>query len=79
MSDSICEEVVVTELVHTMSIEEEPKKWADYIRQTAEYERRSHVQEMRQAGFDVNTQAEVMMRFYETGKMWGIGWKQNKN
>lgn len=68
MSDSICEEVVVTDLVHTMSIEAEPAKWADYIRSTADYERKGHVPEMQKAGFDVNAQAEVMMKFYETGR-----------
>lgn len=67
MSDSICEEVAVTDLVHVMSIEEEPVKWADYIRSTAEYERKGHVAEMQKAGFDVNAQAEIMMKFYETG------------
>lgn len=68
MSDSICEEVAVTELVHTMSIQKEAAGWADYIRETADYERRSHVQEMRKAGFDVNVQTEKMMAFYETGE-----------
>ncbi len=67
MSDSICEEAAVTDLVHVMSIEEEPVKWADYIRSTAEYERKGHVAEMQKAGFDVNAQAEIMMKFYETG------------
>lgn len=68
MSDAICEEVVVTDLVKTMSIQEEPEKWADYIRSAADYERRSYEQELREAGFDVNTQTEKMMGFYETGE-----------
>lgn len=71
MSDAICEEAVITDLVHTMSIEEEPAKWAGYIRETADYERKSPISRIRQAGFDVNTQAEVMMCFYESGI-----WKQ---
>lgn len=68
MSDTICDEVAVTGLVHTMSIEAEPSKWAEYIKETEEYERKSHAAEMQQAGFDVGAQAAVMMRFYETGQ-----------
>lgn len=67
ISDSICDEVVVTELVHRMSIEEDPEKWAEYIRNTAFYERKSPIEKVQQAGFDVNTQVEVMTAFYETG------------
>lgn len=73
MSDTICDEVAVTDLVHTMSIKEEPSRWAEYIAATENYERASHVEEMRQAGFDVSTQTGIMMNFYETGK-----WKKQK-
>ena len=69
MSDGICEEVVVTQLVKTMNIQAPAKEWAEHIRMTEEYERFSHVKEMQKAGFDVNGQAEKMMRFYETGKL----------
>ncbi len=68
MSDTICEEVAVTELVTAMSIQEPPEKWADEICRTGDYKRKSHVQEMREAGFDVNSQTEKMMFFYETGE-----------
>ncbi len=67
MSDTICEEVAVTDLVHTMSIEENPDKWADYIIKTMKYDRRDRVQEMEKAGFDVCAQAERMEKFYITG------------
>ncbi len=67
MSDTICEEVAVTDLVHTMSIEENPDKWADYIAKTMKYDRRDRVQEMQKAGFDVCAQAERMEKFYTTG------------
>lgn len=67
MSDTICEEVAVTDLVHTMSIEENPDKWADYIIKTMKYDRRDRVQEMEKAGFDVCAQAERMEKFYTTG------------
>lgn len=68
MSDTICEEVAVTELVHTMSISGEPSMWADYLKDTGVYERVSHVEEMKKAGFDVGAQAEKMTAFYETGE-----------
>ena len=58
----------VTDLVHTMSIAEDAEKWAAYIEATRDYERRSHVEEMRKAGFDVSGQAVIMTSFYETGK-----------
>lgn len=68
MSDAICNEVAVTELVHTMSIEADPAEWADYVERTADYDRFSHVEQMRDAGFDVRAQAEKMTAFYESGK-----------
>ena len=69
MSDAICEEVAVTELVKTMSIEENPAKWAEYIENTADYARRGYVAEMQQAGFDVRGQAQTMLQFYESGRL----------
>lgn len=69
MSDRICEEVVVTELVHTMGIERDPESWADYIEETEDYMRTSHLEEVSNAGFDVEAQAEKMMIFYETGNL----------
>lgn len=66
ISDSICEEVAVTELVHTMGIEQETERWADYIEKTEDYVRVSHFKEVSEAGFDVEAQAEKMMKFYET-------------
>lgn len=68
MSDAICQEVVVTELVHAMSIEADPAEWAAYVEKTADYDRTSHVEQMQAAGFDVAAQAEKMMAFYESGK-----------
>lgn len=67
MSDTICEEVIATDLVHTMDIQAKAALWAEYIQNTADYERKSYVEEMQKAGFDVKEQADRMMRFYETG------------
>lgn len=67
MSDSICTEVMATELVQAMSIKESPEKWAEYIVDTQDYERSGHREQMEKAGFDVKAQAEIMTGFYETG------------
>lgn len=69
MSDSICEEVAVTELVRTMGLKDSPESWAEYIEKTKEYDRTSHLKEISEAGFDVGMQAEKMMEFYETGSL----------
>ena len=69
MSDSICDEVVATELVTTMSIQEKPELWADYIEAHAVYKRRSHVEEMVRQGFDVHGQAKLMTDFYTKEKL----------
>lgn len=65
MSDTICDEVKVTPLVETMSIEAEPELWAKRIEENAGYERKSRVKEIQKAGFDVRAQAEEMMKFYQ--------------
>lgn len=67
VSDAICQEAAVTELVGRMSIGADPGEWAAQIERTAEYERRSHADEVGKAGFDVCGQAERMMAFYESG------------
>ena len=69
MSDTICDEVIATELVATMSLQENPELWADYIEANAVYERHSHVEEMVRQGFDVHGQAEFMTDFYTKEKM----------
>ena len=67
ISDSICEEVGITDLLHTMSLEKTPKEWADYIIKTRDYDRVSYWEEVKKAGFDVTAQAGKMREFYETG------------
>lgn len=69
MSDTICREVIATDLVRTMSIEAAPECWADAIEQYAEHERTGRVEEMTQKGFDVNGQAEKLTDFYTKPKL----------
>ena len=74
MSDTICREVIATELVETMSIEEEPKAWAEVLQRridalvSKQENRKKYAAKMAAAGFDVQAQAERMMRFYESGR-----------
>lgn len=74
MSDTICREVIVTELVETMSIEKEPKVWAEGLQRridalvSKQENREKYAAKMAAAGFDVQAQAERMMRFYESGR-----------
>ena len=74
MSDTICREVIATELVETMSIEEEPKAWAEGLQRridalvSKQENREKYAAKMAAAGFDVQAQAERMMRFYESGR-----------
>ncbi|MDR0221017.1 MAG: glycosyltransferase, partial [Lachnospiraceae bacterium] len=64
ISDTIAEEVRVTELVTAMSISEEPQKWAEHIIRAKEYPRQSQAAKMRAAGFDAAKQARTMQDFY---------------
>ena len=74
MSDTICREVIATELVETMSIEKEPKVWAEELQRridalvSKQENREKYAAKMAAAGFDVQAQAERMMRFYESAR-----------
>ena len=74
MSDTICREVIATDLVETMSIEKEPKVWAEVLQRrmdalvSKQENREKYAAKMAAAGFDVQAQAERMMRFYESGR-----------
>lgn len=67
VSDTVTKEAQATDLVTYLSIEEEPARWAEEILKQADYARRDTAQELREAGFDVRTQAEGYRRFYLGG------------
>ena len=69
MSDTICKEVIATELVTTRSIREDPGLWVDEIEQHLQYQRSSRVDEMKELGFDVHGQAVLMTDFYTKEKL----------
>ena len=70
MSDTITQEVALTELVKSKSLNDSAESWA----QTAlallgqQTERVSRMPEIRKAGFDAKEQAKEMEVFYRTGK-----------
>ncbi len=64
ISDTIAKEVVVTELVETMSLQKSAKEWADYVLKNQTYDRQRNVTELKEAGFDVKSQVTKLQNFY---------------
>lgn len=78
LSDCITREVAITPLVHYRSITESPELWANEIvgfmeeanqRKCGHLEAGDFVSIIMENGFDVNSQAKVMEKFYQTGKI----------
>lgn len=74
ISDTICEEVMLTDLVSTMSLNAGSGAWAERISDvihksddTGETDRSKYARQVYEAGFDVTLQAQKMTRFYESG------------
>lgn len=69
MSDTICNEVAVTDLVKTLSLNDSYEKWAnEAIKSTASC-RKEYNQRVIDAGFDVSIQTKKLMEFYESGNI----------
>ena len=66
VSDRVTGEVGITELVRYESIDESPEYWADLMVEKAIHleERRSHAEEIAEAGFDVKRQAQKLQEYY---------------
>lgn len=67
VSDTVTREAKATELVSYLSIERPAGDWAKIIAASASYKRRDTCQMMRDAGFDVATQAAAYRLFYQKG------------
>ncbi|MCL2717324.1 MAG: glycosyltransferase [Lachnospiraceae bacterium] len=76
ISDTIADEVMVTENIKAMSIKNEPIKWAEFIIKTCEYKRIKMAGEIKAAGFDASIQAKKMENFYLSGSIASL--KENK-
>lgn len=72
VSDSVTREAQATDLVTYLSIEQPAQTWAERILAEACYERRDTYQTMREAGFDVRTQAAGYRLFYQKGDSSGL-------
>lgn len=67
VSDTVTREAKATALVTYLSIEEAPARWAEEIMKQMDYTRMDTAGELREAGFDVRTQALGYRQFYLTG------------
>lgn len=72
VSDAVTREAEATDLVTYLSIEQPAVEWAKRIEASASYERRDTFQMMRDAGFDVATQAAGYRIFYQKGDSSGL-------
>lgn len=72
VSDTVTREAEATDLVTYLSIERPAGVWAEQIAAAAGYERQNTLQRMRDAGFDVKTQAEGYRLFYLKGDSSGL-------
>lgn len=72
VSDAVTREAEATDLVTYLSIEQPAGEWAKRIEASASYERRDTFQMMRDAGFDVATQAAGYRIFYQKGDSSGL-------
>lgn len=67
-SDAITKQIKVTDLLHYKSIGMSPQEWANDIHDIlSKSNRRSYMDEMRKAGFDIKQAAEQVMQYYLNG------------
>lgn len=64
ISDRVTSEAIVTDTMKQESIDVEPKYWADRIMGYRGLERKTRIDEVRAAGFDVKEQAQRLSDFY---------------
>lgn len=72
VSDTVTGEAQATELVTYLSIDKPAEEWVARINESVGYERRDTAQAMREAGFDVSTQAIGYSMFYQKGDSAGL-------
>lgn len=72
VSDTVTREAAATDLVTYLSIDQPAEIWAESIAEAADYTRQDTYRIMREAGFDVQTQAAAYHAFYTTGDCSGF-------
>lgn len=63
-SDTITKEVKITNLVNFLSLEENPQIWAKKIIKNRDFKRKSDLDEIIKAGYDINTEIRKIEKFY---------------
>ncbi len=69
VSSAIDGEAGIADCVTFLSLSESADRWARTALAVSAAPRRDRQEEMRRAGFDVTSQVEWMLRFYETGRL----------
>lgn len=65
ISDSITDEIKITSLIESISLEQSPKFWAEQINKySVGYERKDMSEQIKKAGYDVETMAKWLEEFY---------------
>lgn len=65
ISGTITKEVQITELVRAESLQQPAAEWAQYVLENCEYERRSRLEDIKRAGFDIEAQVKRYEEIYE--------------
>lgn len=65
ISNQVSEECIVTNgLVTSKKLDESPMQWAEHILQKVHRPRENHIEEIREAGYDIVTAAKYLEEFY---------------
>lgn len=54
----------MTNLAHFISLEEEPKKWADIVVNFSNIDRQSRLSDLQNAGYDINSTIKKIEELY---------------
>lgn len=64
ISDSVTDEVMITDLAESKSLTEEPAEWAKRVVMTKDYTRTSRAEEVKSKGFDSESQIDYYTNLY---------------
>lgn len=65
ISDRVSDECIVTNnLVSSISLDESPEQWAERILQKSKRGHENHIREIKEAGYDILTEARKLEKFY---------------
>ena len=63
-SETITKEVGLTDKIEFLSLNESPKKWAEHALMYMGSERKSEVNKLRKAGYDIQQTADTLSKLY---------------